>query len=72
MKDFYVVMYCIMLEMNGMRSPFQFLVYFMLYGDDVLYFLSLEKLLTRILVASIPSSSFLDVDKCWKKDHYKK
>jgi len=41
MKDFYVVMYCIMLEMNVMRSPFQFLVYFMLYGDDVLYFYSL-------------------------------
>jgi hypothetical protein len=31
-------MYWIMLDINGMRSPFKIVVVFFVYGDDVLYF----------------------------------
>jgi hypothetical protein len=29
-----------MLNVNGMRPPFQILIVFLLYGDDVLYYYS--------------------------------
>jgi hypothetical protein len=41
MKTCFVVVYWFVLEMNGMRPPFKFLVSFKLYGDVVLYFHSL-------------------------------
>jgi len=39
------MMYWFVQEMNGMRPPFQFLVSFILYGDDVLYLYSLSVVL---------------------------
>jgi hypothetical protein len=46
----YEKMYWIMLEMNGMMSPFQFMVSFVIYGDDIFSLSYFSVMLTRYLV----------------------